>query len=67
MLIRLSPYIAFWIVLYLGREEIGMKKIVVSILIWLGCIVGSIFLGPPLIYLVVIALLDIYLGFLMIV
>ena len=63
MLTRLSPFIVFWVLMYLGREELGLKGIVISILVWLGLLVGSSLLGLSYIFVVVPALLDIVLGF----
>lgn len=59
----LTPAIVFWILIYLGREQLGLKGMVISILIWLGLLVGSLFLGPTYIFIAAHALLDIVLGF----
>jgi len=37
------PLVLFWILLCLGREELGFKGIVISVVIWLGLLIGSIF------------------------
>ena len=58
-----APLIAFWVLVYLGREELGWKGIVISILIWLGLIIGSSFLGMPYVFVAAEALLDVILLF----
>jgi len=49
--------------MYLGREELGLKGIVISILMWLALLVSSSLLGLPHIFVVAQALLDIALAF----
>ncbi len=34
------PLLIFWVVIFLGREELGFKGIVISIAIWLGLLLG---------------------------
>jgi hypothetical protein len=63
ILTRLSPFIVFWVLIYLGREELGLKGVIASILIWLGLLVGSSFLGIPYVFAPAEALLDIVLLF----
>lgn len=55
--------IAFWVLVYLGREELGFKGIVISVLIWLGLLIGSSFLGRPYVFVAAEALLDVILLF----
>jgi len=63
ILTSLTPLIVFWVLLYLGREELGLKGLIISILIWLGLLVGSSFLGIPYVFVSAEALLDVVLLF----
>lgn len=57
------PLVLFWILLFLGREELGFKGIFISIVIWLGLLLGSVFTTGGFLYFftAAIALLDIVL------
>jgi hypothetical protein len=57
------PLLLFWILLFLGREELGFKGIVISVTIWLGLLLGSINIsgGSPYFFTAACALLDIVL------
>ena len=59
----LIPLILFWILIYLGREELGFKGIIISIIIWLGLLVGSLLVSGTFVYVFIAAnsLLDIVL------
>jgi len=59
----LIPLILFWILIYLGREELGFKGIIISIIIWLGLLVGSFLVSGVFVYVFIAAnsLLDIVL------
>ena len=61
ILTSLTPLIAFWVLLYLGREELGLKGVIIFVLIWLGLLIGSSFLGIPYVFVSAEALLDIVL------
>ena len=63
ILISLTPFIVFWVLMHLGREELGLKGIIISILIWMGLRVGSSFLGLPYLFVSAEALLDVVLLF----
>ncbi len=39
------PFALFWVLLYIGREELGCKGIAVSLATWLGLLVGCGLLG----------------------
>jgi hypothetical protein len=39
------PFIAFWILMYLGRDELGLKGILISIAIWAAAFFGGIVLS----------------------
>ena len=63
ILTSLTPCIIFWVLMYLGREELGVKGIVISVLIWLGLLVGSSLVGIPYLFVSAEALLDVILLF----
>ena len=63
ILISLTPFIVFWVLMHLGREELGLKGIIISILLWMGLLVGSSFLGLPYLFVSAEALLDVVLLF----
>lgn len=63
ILTSLTPFIVFWVLMYLGREELGLKGIVISIGVWLGLLIGSSFLGIPYVFVSAEALLDVVLLF----
>ena len=58
-----KPFVVFWVLMHLGREELGLKGIIISILIWMGLLVGSSFLGLPYLFVSAEALLDVVLLF----
>jgi hypothetical protein len=60
---ELTPFFLFWMLMYLGREKLGLKGIVISILIGLGLVACYSSLGLPYIFVLVQALLDIVLAF----
>ena len=39
------PFILFWVLMFLGREELGWKGIVISILIWLVLLLLCVLFG----------------------
>jgi len=57
------PLVMFWILLFLGREELGFKGIIISIAVWLGLLAGSVFTTGGFLYFFIAAnaLLDIVL------
>ena len=59
---RFLPFVLFWVLLFLGRSDLGLKGVVLSIAIWAGLLVGFLALALPW-YLFVIpqTLLDIVL------
>ena len=63
ILSSLTPFIGFWVLMHLGREELGIKGIIISILIWLGLLLGLSFLGLPYLFVSAQALLDVVLLF----
>ena len=56
-----TPFILFWVLLYLGREELGLKGIIISILIWLGLLLGLMLSGMFYIFVSAESLQDIVL------
>ena len=59
----LIPSILFFVLLFVGREELGIKGIVISVIIWLSLLLGSSFLEIPYVFISAEALLDIVLLF----
>lgn len=57
------PFVLFWILIFLGREELGPKGIIISIVIWMVLLLGAIFVGgvSPYLFIAANALLDIVL------
>jgi hypothetical protein len=45
--------------LFLGREELGLKGIAVAIAVWLGLLTGSLLVDAPFLFMSAQALLDI--------
>jgi hypothetical protein len=39
------PFIAFWILIIIGRSELGFKGVIFCILLWFGLLVGFFTLG----------------------
>ncbi len=59
----LTPSLVFWVLVYLGRSELGLRGVFIAILVWLGLILGDSFLGPSYVFVFAEALLDIVLAF----
>ena len=53
------PFILFWVLMYLGREELGLKGVAICILIWLGLRLACMLSGLP--FVAAQALIDIVL------
>ena len=60
---ELTPFFVFCVLVYLGREELGLKGTIISILIWIGLLLCYSSFGPTYIFIVAQALLDIVLAF----
>ena len=41
------PFIMFWVLIIIGRRELGIKGISFFILLWLGLLIGFIKLSLP--------------------
>jgi hypothetical protein len=60
---ELTPFFVFWVLMYLGREELGLKGTIVSILIGLGIQLGYLSFEPTYVFILAQSLLDIVLAF----
>jgi hypothetical protein len=52
-------FIAFWVLLFLGREELGFKGIILAIAVWAGLLAGTLWGGVPLLFASAQAIIDI--------
>ena len=41
------PFIVFWILLFLGRSDLGAKGILFCVALWVGLLAGFIYLNIP--------------------
>jgi hypothetical protein len=57
------PFVLFWILIFLGREELGFKGILISIAIWAILLLGAILIAgvSPYFFIAANALLDVVL------
>ena len=46
----ISVFVLFWALVLYGREELGVKGILISVAIWAALLLGSIFLHVPSYY-----------------
>ena len=46
----ISPFVAFWILIFLGREDLGLKGILAFVVIWAGLMAGFMYLSVPSYY-----------------
>ncbi len=60
---ELTPFFVFWVLMYLGREELGLKGTIVSIPIGLGIQLGYLSFEPTYVFILAQSLLDIVLAF----
>jgi hypothetical protein len=60
---ELTPFFVFWVLMYLGREELGLKGVIISTLIWLGILLGYSSFRPTYVFIIAQAVLDIVLAF----
>ncbi|MHC4205968.1 MAG: hypothetical protein ACYSTT_15060 [Planctomycetota bacterium] len=58
-----DSFVLFWILIFLGREELGFKGIIISIVIWISLLLGLVFVAgvSPYYFIALNALLDIVL------
>jgi hypothetical protein len=52
-------FAAFLVLLFLGREDLGLKGIAVATTIWLGLLAGCFLAGSPILFMSAQALLDV--------
>lgn len=53
------PFLAFWVLIFLGREDLGLKKTFYFVATWIILLSGFIFLKiPPYFFVAVQAFLD---------
>ena len=56
------PFIMFWVLIYLGRDDLGLKGVLICIAIWAVLLAGFIMLNiSPYIFVGVQSLMDIVL------
>jgi len=44
------PFIAFWVLIFLGRSELGFKGVTFCIVLWVGLFLGFMMLSIPSLY-----------------
>lgn len=60
--IAFTPFILFWVLVYLGRDELGLKGAGLCVLIWLALLAGCVVLAiSPYVFVALQALFDIIL------
>ncbi len=56
------PFITFWVLVYLGRDDLGLRGVLICIAIWAVLLAGFMMLDvSPYIFVVVQSLIDIVL------
>jgi hypothetical protein len=59
---EMVPFIVFWILLFLGRDELGLKAVCICIAVWMILLIGFMMLGiSPYIFITLQSLFDIVL------
>ena len=59
---EMVPFIVFWILLFLGRDELGLKEVYICIAVWMILLIGFMMLGiSPYIFIMLQSLFDIIL------
>ena len=48
------PFLVFWVLLYVARDELGIKGIAIAVLVWSGLLGGILLLGIPPLYFVAV-------------
>ena len=55
----LIPFIAFWVLVFMGRSELGLKGFLFFVILWIGLLLGFATLNlPPYWFVAAQALLD---------
>jgi hypothetical protein len=63
----LIPFVLFWLLIFLGREELGLRRGLIAVAIWAVLLIGFLALAflerpiSPFFFVVPIALMDIVL------
>jgi hypothetical protein len=61
-LLMVIPFVVFWLLIYLGREDLGLMGIGTAVTIWLVLLVGFFATGiSPFLFVTAQALLDVFL------
>jgi hypothetical protein len=56
------PFVVFWILLFLGRDELGLKAVCICIAVWMILLICFMMLGiSPYIFIALQSLFDIVL------
>jgi hypothetical protein len=56
------PFLIFWVLMFLGKSELGLKGVLISIAIWTGLLLGFGMLNiSPYLFVAAQSLLDIVL------
>ncbi|MBN1787059.1 MAG: hypothetical protein JW806_01540 [Sedimentisphaerales bacterium] len=56
------PFLIFWVLIFLGKNELGLKGVLISIAIWGGLLLGFAMLNiSPYLFVVAQVILDIIL------
>ena len=56
------PFLVFWVVLYLARDDLGVKGIAMAVAVWLALLAGILLTGiSPLYFVAAQAALDVVL------
>ncbi|MEN6450778.1 MAG: hypothetical protein ABFC96_09820 [Thermoguttaceae bacterium] len=58
----LLPFLIFWVLIFLGREELELRGIAIAVAVWLGLLVGFMVAGiSPYLFVSAQAVLDVVL------
>jgi hypothetical protein len=56
------PFLVFWVLLFVGRQELQIKGIAICIAVWLGLLIGFMAIGiSPYIFVAAQAFMDVVL------
>ncbi len=58
----LVPFILFWLLVFLGRDELGLKGVLIALGIWAAFLLGfAVFQASPYLFVAAQALVDVFL------
>jgi hypothetical protein len=58
----LIPFLVFWVLIFLAREELGIKGVAMAVTVWLGLLIGFMLAGiSPFVFVAAQAALDVVL------